>query len=198
MDAKELLEYIREDEKILKEQNTEVIHTKNFFSWVRELEGLVESSKSQEWTDAQKEEYRATHQSNLAEYNVLWERSREMFRASVGYGQAALKSVILINGAASVALLAFIGNILPNGNTEPRILIGLSNSLLAFVIGVLLSAVAVGFTYISQSFFGLGDKWGARMGHIFNGFIISLVIIAYYLFLDGALEAYNSFLPILN
>ena len=195
MDANELLEYIREDERALREQNVEVIYPKNFYSWVKELEALVKSSEGGPLTDAQIEENRATHQSNLAAYNVQWASNLEMFRATVQYGQAALKSVILINGGASVALLAFIGNIFSNNIVEPKILIGLSNSLIGFVLGVLFSAVAVGLTYLAQSCFGLMSKGGKLAGHVLNGIIISLVISAYYLFFYGAFEAYKTFMP---
>ena len=39
----------------------------------------------------------------------------ELMRATVAFGQFAIKSAILINGGATVALLAFIGNIWKDG-----------------------------------------------------------------------------------
>ena len=64
--------------------------------------------------DQEMQKWKAQHKNQLAQYNA--ERAAElsfdieMFKSVIIAGQAALKSAILINGGATVALLAFIGS----------------------------------------------------------------------------------------
>ncbi len=135
------------------------------------------------------EHYKAQNAANLAQYEAERSRSLESFRSVILTGQAALKSAILINGGASVALLAFLGHI---WNTEPPapVVAGLTQSLLFFLIGVLLSAMAAGTTYLTQAFYDGGwDKTGMGINFI----NILLVVSAYYLYLKGGLAAYSTF-----
>lgn len=67
-----------------------------------------EVSKSEE-IDVKLVEF--AHERNLAHYNAVQAHNREMLRSVISYGQAALKSTLLINGGAAAALLPFIGNI---------------------------------------------------------------------------------------
>lgn len=53
--------------------------------------------------------YRAENERNLAHYNAQQHQAVEIFKSVISYGTATLKSAILINGGAAVALLAFIG-----------------------------------------------------------------------------------------
>ena len=50
------------------------------------------------------EQWKLENQANL----TIW---AEQFKAAVSAGENALKSVILINGGAAIALLAFVGSI---------------------------------------------------------------------------------------
>jgi hypothetical protein len=52
-------------------------------------------------------QWKLQHKSNLAEYKASAEFSLEQLRSVIVAGQAALKSAILINGGAAVALLDF-------------------------------------------------------------------------------------------
>ena len=63
-------------------------------------------------------------------------------------GQGALKASLLINGGASVALLAFIGTAIGKP-MENSLLLTLSLSMLLFIIATFLSAMACGATYLS-------------------------------------------------
>ena len=69
----------------------------------------------------------------------------ELFRSVIEHGRDALKAAILINGAAAVALLAFIGKIWSMKNSlstaDP-----LAYALLVFGSGVLFAGVSSAFT----------------------------------------------------
>ena len=143
--------------------------------------------------DREWEIWKAENQSKLAQYNA--ERAEElaqtieMFKAVNTAGQAALKSAILINGGAAIALLAFIGSIF-KVSPDSEVITKLSPAMIYFVIGVLSGAVASGTTYISQFLYGYEKRcWG----HIINGLAWLLVILSYILFLAGFILAYRVF-----
>ena len=86
------------------------------------------------------------HKAELARRLMV---ETENFKSVILTGQSALKSAILINGGAAVALLAFIGHV-----WKPDYLrtasINLVGSLQWFVFGVLSAAIAAGGTYAAQ------------------------------------------------
>jgi len=90
--------------------------------------------------------------------------------------------VLLINGGAAVAVLAFVGGLWPQSSASPAIG-SLALALLYYVFGVLTAAVASGATYFSQD--GYGQEFGrasdivGRVGHILA---VLGVLIAYGLF----------------
>lgn len=67
----------------------------------------------------------------------------------VELGQLTLKVVILINGAAAIAILALIGSILSSG-VESTVIPYLAWSIASFGIGVLSGSIAVGMGYLSE------------------------------------------------
>ena len=104
-------------------------------------------------------------------------------------GQAAMKSALLINGGAAVAILAFIGQIFNSlGNCET--IHSLKFSMIFFVFGTLSSAIAFGTTYIAQLCWQSSKN---RLGWIINHFSTVLVILSYLLFLCGSYTAWSTF-----
>lgn len=103
-------------------------------------------------------------------------------------GVAALKSSMVINGAAAIALLAFIGQAAIGDGTAPRLL----GPLKLLVGGVLTAALATGFGYLRMYFESLfyifeikkpdtGKKWmTAANGSLYAA--IALAFISYVLF----------------
>lgn len=76
----------------------------------------------------------------------------EGFRSAIQAGQSALKSCVLINGGAAVALLAFVGHLVEQ--KEPAISVrSLAIAMSVFVGGVFAGGLASGVTYLSQWFF---------------------------------------------
>lgn len=67
-------------------------------------------------------------------------------------GQLVQKFTVLINGGASVAILAFIGNVWSPGNIAPLTIIFLSIGLAAFSLGVLSGAKSALDNYLAGTF----------------------------------------------
>ena len=102
----------------------------------------------------------------------------------------AIKSALLINGGASVAILAFLGSFLSKGEQKTAVLNALSGPLLFFGLGVLSGAFGAGLGYLCQRFhLGGRDKAGFRL----NVAAIIMVFLSYPSFLFGLYKTYSIF-----
>ena len=70
-----------------------------------------------------------------------------MFRSVITAGQAAVRSSLILNGAAAVAVLAFIGHLAKDQGDKVPLFAG---CLLIFSLGALAIVMTAGFTYLSQ------------------------------------------------
>ena len=136
--------------------------------------GLPQEAYIQKWI----EEVKHWHQSNL-----------EMFRSVITAGQGAIKSIFLLNGGATVALLAFISHLIKVDGKVAEF----SYCLLLFSLGALMAALISGCTYLSQWFFAT-----PKVGHQTTGYVLNIVCIvlgvgSYGLFFWGLLVAYFAF-----
>jgi hypothetical protein len=124
-------------------------------------------------------------------------------------GQGAIKAALLINGGASVALLAFVGTTMVK-DTQNCLSLPLCFSMLLFVFGVLCAAIASGATYVGGLINSLAEPVDASNVNekrvtksnlwfwLFNGVAITLVIVSYILFFIGSLNAYFAFINTLK
>ena len=116
----------------------------------------------------------------------------EEFRSVIETAKVALTTAILVNGGASVALLALLGNLLSKSQTtSPQVPAALVNSLSAFALGVLLGAIATGTTYLTQYCYHMEFRRSAAGFHIST---VSLVLATYAAFLVGVVFAYHGFI----
>jgi len=152
----------------------------------------AESPDNVEVGEAALEHYKAQLAANAEHSRSVHELNLEMLRATVMTGQSALKSSLLINGGAAVALLAFLGNAWA-ADVPRRVMLQAAYGLSLFVWGVLAAAAAAGATYLSQAGFGneLG-KFSHRIGKWARWLAIALVVTAYVLFGFGAWHACTS------
>ena len=142
----------------------------------------------------------------LEQSGAAWQAQLEIVlqsdRAAVDIGITALKTSMLINAGAAVALLAFIGQL---WNTKSGMLTVILNGMMPFVWGVFASAVAAGVAYIYQSIVTLYEQQqleqiseGGSEKKPHNGalaakigtsvLMIGLVIASYVLFISGVLS----------
>ena len=125
------------------------------------------------------------------ERNELFEKRKVIYQQVNIQGQAAMKSALLINGGASVAMLAFIGTTI-NNDTDSLLLLKLCVSMLMFVGGVLSAAVASGVTYLA-GLVNSKETVTLWLWWTLNIIAIILVVIGYELFIVGSLNAYCAF-----
>ena len=138
------------------------------------------------------EKFRSDLAGSLAYQEHVHNWSLEGFRQIIALGQSTLKSMMLINGGAAVALLAFLGNLITRSGPSGSI-VAFADSMRLFVIGVFLAAIAYATTYFSQLFYDGEKDWQRRTGLVFH-VVTSLVGAASLaLFLWGAHAAYYGF-----
>lgn len=115
-------------------------------------------------------------------------------------GNFALKSAILINGGASVAMLAFIGHLFSISEGIVRAE-QLSSSLVVFAIGTLVAAIASGATYVGEIYRSMSEfnkllkqsfEQSKRWADRFAWTAIFLVVTAYVLFIGGVYCVYTA------
>lgn len=132
------------------------------------------------------ENQKLAQERNIAEYNA----EIQLGLSIITLGQNALKSAILINGGAAVALLAFIGNIWGQGASKENIAL-LAIAMRCFSLGVLTAAMGSGATYCCQHLYHYRKN---KIGLFFQAFAVCLVIASYYYFYNGSNSAYDAFL----
>jgi len=195
MDAKILIQIMRENLKGVRKQNIKQFPLQNVENWVDILSKFVEASPDKEPTQEQKELQQRQWEGQMAHYDAQVQSHLEGFRSTMQLGQAALKSSVLINGAAAIAMLAFIGHIWNSGQFS-SIQSQISGSLIWFLFGVFVSAVATGTGYVTQVFyFEFQDHKIALRWRIIS---VVLIVFSYIFFLLGgynAQKAFNTTLP---
>jgi hypothetical protein len=114
----------------------------------------------------------------------------ESFRAVMESGRGSLKSSLLINGGAAVAILTFIGHLA----AQPAAKLSISSFAapeFIFVLGVLTSSLAHGAVYAAQSAYHHNRK---ASGGRWNTLAKWLVVSSHLLFCTGAILCLSVFL----
>lgn len=143
-------------------------------AYLREVEEANGDNSNFTSKDALNTDRELAHQTNL-----------ENFKAVIVAGQNAIKTMILINGGAAVAMLAFIGNFAGKLQNGPSFL---APSLLLFAIGSFLGGSVSGLTYLSRWLFA-NEKtidWGLRL----NILCIVAGAASFGCFLAGVINVY--------
>ena len=189
MESQEIINVIKQTLNKTKEQGEKVVTLDALDSY---LDGLKESITKNEKVDIKLSDYE--HERGLAHYDAIQAQNREMLRATITYSQAALKSIIIINGGAAAAILAFIGNVW-SVSISATTASGLTNSILLFGFGLLSASLGTAFTYLTQyCYMEERKEWGSGL-HITT---LVLVLISFVLFGFGLHEAYSGFFDHFN
>jgi primosomal replication protein N len=138
--AAELRDLIR---SIRDEQGISEIRIDNLIAYLEE----VINSPEEEITPAQMEMYKAELQVWAKQNEAIQAQNVEMFRSVILAGQNALRTAFLMNGGATVALLAFLGKL--SDRHQDKIAV-FSSAMVIFVAGVFAITIASGVTYLSQ------------------------------------------------
>lgn len=191
MKAEEAIKIIESAIIGVKEQNQDTVSVDALLKY---LTSLKEDVKNAQAFDQEKYEsnfalLRTAHERNLTHYNAQQQYSLEMLRSVTTYGQEALKSAILINGSAAVALLAFIGNIWIKSTGQLSVH-SITKAIVLFAFGVVTAAIGTGTTYVTQ--YCYSKKW-EKTAILFHIVTIIVVLVAYALFCFGSYDAYSAF-----
>ena len=185
MNTKEFAIELKETIKSIKEeQGVEAIKCDNLLGY---LDQVIKSPETQ-LDQAKMEQYKAQLQVCVEQNKNQHAWDIEMFRSVILAGQNALKTAFLMNGGATIALLAFLGKL--SDQHQEKIAI-FANGLLIFVIGVLIIVVASGATYLSQWFYAKSKC--EKVGYTLNMFVVLLGLASYGFFIWGAIVTYKAF-----
>lgn len=188
MESKQVIESIRSQLSILKNEGHEAVSIKGLMAYLEEL-----SNQASDSTDIQLAEYAASHQSDIEEYKEGKAEWRELFKATVGHAQSAIKLQAFINGGAAVALLAFIGKVwTPEFNTTP-IASYIPLALVLFCCGVGAAALTQSLSYLSQYYF---TYEGEKAAVVIRFFAQITAILSLSLFFAGTYVAYLGFINV--
>ena len=81
--------------------------------------------------------------------NKFWDQVNE---ATIKSAETVLRMAMLINGGAAVSVLAFIGGLVSQNRIAVSDLKGVSNSLMLFAFGVLVSVAGMALAYLTHYF----------------------------------------------
>jgi hypothetical protein len=188
MTSRQLLHEFRLAVTQVKDVGRKTIRVSALERFLNELEGAANEDGELDGVEFESKlaAFRAENERNIAQYQAQQADALEMFRSVIQTGQSALKGVILINGGAAVAMLAFIGNLATRNSPNPMPLAPFTLPMLYFAFGVLAGALAGGGTYLTQLFYSQArDRTGVTL-HVVT---IVLTIAAYALFAAGAVTA---------
>lgn len=116
----------------------------------------------------------------------------ENFKALISAGQAAIRTMLALNGGAAVAMLAFIGH-LATGDAALTIPT-FAGCLSLFAGGALAAGLVSGGTYLTQWLYARNDIPGfVRAGHIRNVVVILVDLASFCLFAWGMIAAGGAF-----
>lgn len=109
------------------------------------------------------------------DYAIVEEQS-ECFKSIITMGQNALKSIIVINGGASVAFIAFLNNNLfkfLSDDVLSKVYLSLCYALIVFCVGTLLASIGYGLVYFTQ------DKYYNDSFERFTGGAVKMKVICF-------------------
>ncbi len=196
MQANKIIDIIKSTVLDVKKQKQEMISVDAMANYLDALKNDIEGAEEvdQKKFESDIELFRAEHERNLAHYEAQQLHSVEMFRSVISYGQAVLKSTMLINGGAAVALLAFIGNIWTKG-ISPESVGSLTSAIAFFAFGVLVAVFGTVGSYFTQYCYHESFQ---RAAIVFHTLTVIIVLGSFILFGFGVVDSYQAFVEHLN
>lgn len=178
-------------DEILKAKSAGVaaLYCDNLISYIDQIIASPDNTPS----EGEVAHFQARALRQMQQLRMAHETRMEGFKAVIGYGQSAIKTMVVVNGGASVALLAFIGHLAANDVANVLHFVG---PLVPFGVGALFGGLASGGAYLSQWCYEAG--WLKR-GGAFNLATVAVGAGAYVAFAWGlwaSVSAFSTFLSI--
>ncbi len=192
MDVKDVIDEIKLACLNAKDNKQETISILRLEAFLQKIQDDSERSSELRALDYQARIAYTTAKNNLAvaKFNIRGLSNAEMFKSVIDAGKDGLKSVLLINGGAVIALLGLIG---AKAEEIKSIIPQLSVSLLYFGVGVALGALGFGLRYLSQFCYGLGKKKTNRYGDILLVLTVTIALVGFGMFCFALWLTYKIF-----
>jgi hypothetical protein len=187
MSVKQFATELKQTIKKLQSDGVDSVKSVNLITYLDE----VIKSPNPEVDQANLESYRAELQLWVEENKKVHSWDLEGFKSVISAGQNALKTAFLMNGGATVAMLAFVGKLSDDHVSQIPVF---ASAMVFFVIGVLLVTISSGFTYMSQWFYFKPKKWQKNTGFWLNIAAILSSLSSYGLFIAGVMRSYRAFI----
>ena len=187
MNAQQFAEQMKELIQGIKDKGTAAIYCDNLITYFDE----VQNSPPEKSSEVELERYKAELQLAIEQNKNYHVAQLELFRSVISLGQNAIRTSFLMNGGASVALLAFIGHL---AAIKPACIGVFASSLIPFLIGVLVMTMTSGFTYLSQWLYSSEKQKIQKAGFGVNVLCIIMGLSSYVFFIWGMIRAYHAFL----
>ncbi|MDD1014645.1 hypothetical protein [Pseudomonas rubra] len=153
-------------------------------AFARTLKASINEVKSQG--------HESIHCDNLVNHiDALVEATSQNGNSISQSGQNAIKTMLLLNGGAAIALLAFIGKLSDNNSGA---IVDFAYSLTAFVIGALAIGISACMTYLAQIAFDSNVTWHNKVGTTLQLSCIALGLASILLFAFGTYATYQALL----
>lgn len=170
----------------------ELAALKQYVEQLRKWHGEDEKRGPDAEHEARMEHFRAKLTNWIEDHKRHHEWNVEMFRSVIQSGLGALRTCLLINGGAAVALLAFAGHI-AGSEVAGVPMAAVAKAMGGYVAGVVAGGLASGVTYLAQWFFA--DDW-EKTGFALNITAIVLGLGSIALFGFGSYLAYRVFVAL--
>ena len=108
----------------------------------------------------------------------------------VSGGQAALKALLTLNGAAAIAFLGFMGVALQRIKMDPSVLDYFIEALWGFILGAFAAVLSAGAIFVTTCFSYV--EWN-KTSNAFFGVTCAIGIVAFGCFIYGGVKATEGF-----
>lgn len=179
------IELLQSELKRLEADGNTVVSIKALLTYIKGL-----SADNKKHHDLLMAKFSAANQSSLEKYKENRAEWRELFKAVISNGQAAIKLFATVNGGAALALLAFIGKVWVPQFPESVLGYNITLALLYFCIGLGIAAVTQGFSYLGQHCFTYDFD---KIGRFIQIVTVFFGLFSMVLFFCGVLSACKGF-----
>ncbi|CAI8811393.1 MULTISPECIES: hypothetical protein [Pseudomonas] len=188
MDANAFAKALKTSISEVKSQGHETVNCDKLITYI---DRVVEATSTDNNPEENSEVLKARLQLSLDAHKHNLSANLEMFKSIIQSGQNALKTMLLLNGGAAIALLAFIGKLSDNNSSA---IPDFAYSLTAFVIGALAIGITSCLTYLSQMAFDSAVKWHNNVATTLHATCGALGLVSISAFAYGTYKTYQAFL----
>lgn len=179
------IELLKEELEKLEANGDAVVSIKALLIYIKSL-----NSDNRKYHDFIMAKFAAVNQSSIEKYKENRAEWRELFKAVISNGQAAIKLFATVNGGAALALLAFIGKVWEPQFSESALGYNVTLALLYFCIGLGVAAATQGFSYLGQHCFTYNIY---KVGRILQIIAVCSGLSSIVMFFSGVLSACKGF-----